>query len=183
MEDARGGLSIKITGEACALWWCWDLVSFEWKWDSPAINLDSDSFANSGSQQANAVSAGSMTGGSVLAFKGGKDGRYCADESNVVKCNRNAIGPWERFTIENTGSQSAFKGGKDGRYCADESNTWKCNRNAIGPWEKFTLEQTGSQVAMRGGKDNRYCADEHNTIKCNRNGIGPWEKFTVYDAR
>jgi len=39
MEDARGGLFLKITGEACAAWWCWDLVSFEWKWGAPAIHV------------------------------------------------------------------------------------------------------------------------------------------------
>jgi len=39
MEDARGGLSLTITGEACAAWWCWDLVSFSWKWGTPAISV------------------------------------------------------------------------------------------------------------------------------------------------
>jgi len=29
----------------------------------------------------------------------GKDGKYCADEGNTIKCNRNGIGSWEKFEI------------------------------------------------------------------------------------
>jgi len=39
MEDARGGLQLKITGEGCALWWCKDIVNFEWKWGTPSISV------------------------------------------------------------------------------------------------------------------------------------------------
>jgi hypothetical protein len=119
------------------------------------------------------------TGPKVIALKGGKDGRYCADESNNVICNRNGVGQWEKFTVVDRGAgKVALKGGKDGRYCADEGNLIKCNRNAIGQWETFTRGTTGGNIWLKGGKDGRYCADEGVTIKCNRNAVGGWEKFT-----
>merc|ERR1712124_97620 len=39
-------------------------------------------------------------GNNQYALKGGKDNKYCADEDNTIRCNRNAIGQWEKFTIE-----------------------------------------------------------------------------------
>jgi len=112
---------------------------------------------------------------------GGKDNKYCADEGNRVICNRNAIGPWEKFKLEKQNDgRYALRGGKDNKYCADEGNRVICNRTAIGPWEKFKLEkQNNGTYALRGGKGNKYCADEGNRVICNRNAIGPWEKFKI----
>jgi len=122
--------------------------------------------------------------GCVVALKGGKDHRWCADEHNNVKCNRGHIYGWEKFTVVDAGSgKRALKGGKDGRYCADEHNRWRCNRNAIGGWEKFTVSDAGGgKVSFRGGKDQRFCADEHNQIKCNRGHVYGWEKFTIHEV-
>jgi len=127
------------------------------------------------------LEATNLIPGSKVALKGGKDGKYCADEGNTVKCNRCGIGGWEKFDIVDAGSgKIALKGGKDGKYCADEGNTVKCNRGGIGGWEKFVIVDAGSgKIALKGGKDNKYCADEGNTVTCNRGAIGGWEKFTV----
>merc|ERR1711934_637855 len=38
--------------------------------------------------------------GNFYWLKGGKDNKYCADEINAIKCNRNARQSWEKFTIE-----------------------------------------------------------------------------------
>jgi len=114
-------------------------------------------------------------------LKGGKDNKYCADEGNTIKCDRNRVQGWEKFVIEDAGSgKFALRGGKDKKYCTDEGNTIKCNRNRIQGWEKFAIEdQGGGWVALRGGKHNKYCADEGNKIKCNRNHIQGWEKFFI----
>jgi len=121
--------------------------------------------------------------GSIVAFKGGRQGKYCSDEGNRIICNRGGIGPWEKFKVVNAGSgRIALKGGRNGfrKFCADEGNTIKCNRGGIGPWEKFVVVKAGSgKIALRGGKFNKHCADEGSTVKCNRGGVGPWEKFTV----
>lgn len=40
-----------------------------------------------------------FTTGEQLYIKGGKDGKYCADEGNTIKCNRGGIGGWEKFEV------------------------------------------------------------------------------------
>merc|ERR1712166_1188769 len=126
-----------------------------------------------------------LRGGNVVAFKGGRrkyGGRkYCADEGNNVKCNRNKIGQWEKMKIVRAGGgKFAIRGGKGNKLCADEYNRIICNRNRIGQWEKFKAQDAGfGNIALRGGKRNKLCADEANRISCNRNNIGQWEKFKV----
>ncbi|MAD33197.1 MAG: hypothetical protein CMJ88_05515, partial [Planctomycetes bacterium] len=119
--------------------------------------------------------------GMRVAMRGGRWNRYCADEINRIRCNRNRIGGWERFWVTNAGSGLvALKGGHWYRWCADEINTVKCNRNGIWGWEKFEVgyvDQT--RVALKGGHGKRFCADEGNQVKCNRNGVWGWEKFRV----
>ena len=122
-----------------------------------------------------------FTTGEQLYIKGGKDGKYCADEGNTIKCNRGGIGGWEKFRFnKNSDGTYSFKGGKDGKYCADEGNKITCNRGGIGGWEKFRIEKNSDGTySLKGGKDGKYCADEGNTITCNRGGIGGWEKFKI----
>jgi hypothetical protein len=118
-----------------------------------------------------------------ISLKGGNWHRYCSDEGNVIKCNRNSVQGWEKFTVVQNGGNFALKGGNWHRYCSDEGNTVKCNRNAIQGWERFTVQDMGGQVvALKGGKWHRWCSDEGNNIKCNRDHIHGWEKFTVGQA-
>jgi len=122
-----------------------------------------------------------FTTGEQLYIKGGRDGKYCADEGNTIKCNRNGIGGWEKFRFKkNSDGTYSFKGGRNNKFCADEGNTIKCNRNGIGGWEKFKINKNSDGTySFKGGKNGKYCADEGNTIKCNRSGIGGWEKFKI----
>merc|ERR1712166_32649 len=126
-----------------------------------------------------------LRNGNVVAFKGGKGRKYCADEGNNVKCNRNWIRQWEKMKIVNAGrGKFAIRGGKGNKLCADETNRIKCNRNRIGQWEKFKAQDAGGgNIALRGGKGNKFCADTTNRIKCNRNRIGQWEKFKVQNVK
>jgi len=121
--------------------------------------------------------------GSIVALKGGKDGKYCADEgAKGVKCNRPHLKSWEKFTVVNAGEgKIALKGGKDGKYCADEgAKGVKCNRPHLKSWEKFTVAYAGGgKIALKGGKHGKYCADEGNKINCNRPHLKSWEEFTV----
>jgi hypothetical protein len=76
----------------------------------------------------------------VYSLKGGQFGKYCADESGKVICNRPHIQAWETFTIEPLGDNKySLKGGQFGKYCADESGKVICNRPHVQGWEKFTL--------------------------------------------
>lgn len=114
-----------------------------------------------------------------ISFKGGQHGKWCADETDTVKCNRNAQGAWEKWKVVDLGNDKyAFKGGKNGKWCADEGpHGVKCNRNHIKSWETFTIERHGDRIALKGGKDGKYCADEGNRIVCNRPHVEAWEKF------
>ena len=79
--------------------------------------------------------------GMVIALKGGKDNKYCADEGETIRCNRGAVGGWEKFTVVvQGGGKIALMGGNKNKYCADEGNSIKCNRVRVGGWEKFTVE-------------------------------------------
>jgi len=42
----------------------------------------------------------------IYAIKGGREGKWCADEGWKVVCNRNHIGPWERFKLVNLGNNN-----------------------------------------------------------------------------
>lgn len=125
-----------------------------------------------------------MKVGSTVAIKGGnkRNSKYCADEYNRVKCNRNAVGQWEKFTVVSAGGgRIGLRGGKNNKYCADEGNRGiKCNRNWVRGWEKFrVVDGGGGKIALRGGKHNKVCADEYHITKCNRNSVQGWEKFTI----
>lgn len=94
-------------------------------------------------------------GSGEIALRGGREGKYCADEAHQgrIICNRPAIGGWEKFSVVDKGGGSiALKGhgpGGSWKYCADE----------------------GHEIALRGGSWT-------GGIKCNRVNIGAAEKFT-----
>jgi len=121
--------------------------------------------------------------GTIVALKGGKHGKYCADENHNgrIICNRNAIGGWERFTVvAGPNGKIGLKGGRQGKFCADEGNRIICNRNWVRSWEQFTVVPAGPErMALKGGRHGKFCADEGNTVKCNRNKVQGWERFFV----
>jgi len=38
--------------------------------------------------------------GNTVALVGGQRGKFCADEGNRIRCNRNGIGQWEKFRVK-----------------------------------------------------------------------------------
>ncbi len=115
-----------------------------------------------------------------ISLKGGRSGKWCADEGNRIICNRGGIGAWEKFTIVDLGgNKAALKGGKSGKWCADEGNRIICNRGGIGAWEKFTYGVKNGKMTLKGGKDGKYCADDATGVRCNRTAVGGWEMFKV----
>merc|ERR1711998_728586 len=195
--DRLSAIEVEVTG--CCWWafWTWE-IRREWarvgeitlyEWSSPADWTSNEVSCNPDNLSEPEVESPSVSapvdGGAKYSLKGGNHQRYCADEGNVVKCNRGHVLGWEKFELHPQADMTfALKGGKDGRWCADEINTIKCNRNAIGQWEKFTLSSQGNDVyGLRGGQSGRWCADEGDSgVKCNRNALQGWEKFTVAQA-
>merc|ERR1711977_756177 len=110
--------------------------------------------------------------GYVVALKGGRSGKYCADEGHRIICNRGWIRGWERFTVVRAGRHHiALKGGR---------HRIRCNRGWVRSWEKFRVVRAGrNHVALRGGRGKKYCADDRHGVRCNRSWIRGWEKFKV----
>jgi len=126
-----------------------------------------------------AAAAAEMLPNGVYTLRGGRGGKLCADEGNRVICNRDAVGAWEKFTINKEGNAYTLRGGRNGKLCADEGNKITCNRDAVGAWEKFTIEKHGDKFSLKGGRNQKYCADDSNTVQCNRGAVQGWEKFTL----
>ena len=126
-----------------------------------------------------AAAAAEMLPNGVYTLRGGRGGKLCADEGNRVICNRDAVGAWEKFTINKEGNAYTLRGGRNGKLCADEGNKITCNRDAVGAWEKFTVEKHGDKFSLKGGRNQKYCADDSHTVQCNRDAVLGWEKFTI----
>jgi hypothetical protein len=115
----------------------------------------------------------------VYTLRGGRGSKLCADEGNRVICNRDAVGAWEKFTINKEGDKYSLRGGRNGKLCADEGDKIVCNRDAVLGWEKFTVEKHGDKFSLKGGRNQKYCADDSHTVQCNRDAVLGWEKFTL----
>ena len=124
---------------------------------------------------------GGLKPGSVVALKGGRGGKWCADEGHRVVCNRGHTLQWEKFTVvAASGGRVGLRGGKTGKMCADEDNRITCNRGHLLQWETFTVKNAGGgRIALQGGKGHKFCADEGGGVKCNRGWVRQWEKFSV----
>jgi hypothetical protein len=120
-------------------------------------------------------------GGGTLSLKGGALNRWCVDEPSGIRCNRAAIGAWEKFTVTQnhhswttpTPSYHDHYDWEDehwGDHYAHEKNNARLTQvtNTDSGW-----------LALKGGR-GKWCADEGNRIICNRNTpTGDWEKFKV----
>ena len=119
-------------------------------------------------------------GAGVVAFKGGRSQKFCTDDpnSNMI-CNRDTVGPWEKFKVASLGNnQYTLTSGRTSQLCSDNVEVSECNRSAVGPWETFTIIPISSNtVSIKGGNQGKYCSDD-STFICNRDTVGPWETFT-----
>jgi len=117
--------------------------------------------------------------GSVVALKGSTLKKYCADEGRRVRCNRNFIRSWEKFTVADAGNgKIALKGGKKGRYCSVKRNKMRCSSRKIGEAEKFTIEELkDGRIALKYGKTGKFCSDRAMGIKCSKSQAGGQETF------
>merc|ERR1712216_884050 len=122
-----------------------------------------------------------LTPGNQFAMRGGNWGRWCSDNGNTIRCNRNWVRSWERFrVIKNYGNRIGIRGGYWNRYCSDNGGGVMCNRNSIGSWERFQWVKDTTSVSVvnfMGGRSRRWCSDEVNRIICNRQHTAGWERF------
>lgn len=115
----------------------------------------------------------------TYSITGGQYNKYCSDES-AVRCNRDVVGPWERFLIENNSDGTvSIKGGQYNKYCSDEGNL-NCNKDVIGDWERFLMRKNNDGTATLNSVRNtdKYCTDFGNNVNCDsKTQVGVWEKF------
>jgi len=82
-----------------------------------------------------------MVPGATVSLKSGRTNKWCADLGNLIRCDKNGIGAWERFYIEKVpvGNAVAMRGGRGNRWCEERTFTIGCIRNAIGTYEQFFI--------------------------------------------
>jgi hypothetical protein len=146
-------------------------------------------FRQSAVAQQYTVSFRSVSGKYVVA-EGGGGGR--------VNANRDAIGPWETFTLVDLNGGVLVDGDEvniksiNGLFVVAEDGgggVVNANRRAAGPWEKFIIRgiagtgaiSNGESIALRAS-NNQYVVAENGgggIVNANRDAVGPWETFTL----
>lgn len=67
------------------------------------------------------------------------DNKFCADDNDTMRCNRDGVGSWERFDIKKDGDRYTIRGGRNNKLCADEGGRIICDRDNAGGWERFDI--------------------------------------------
>jgi hypothetical protein len=102
----------------------------------------------------------------------------------AVHADRNAIGPWETFTLGTGGNGSVSLLSWLGHFSADGAGGAGvyANRPEVLPWETWTLVDNGDgTVSFRTLNGHYLCAENGGGRECqaNRGQIGAWEKFRI----
>jgi hypothetical protein len=151
------------------------------KKDKPAASPPSDTSSPAASSPA--VSS-YFTEGVDYSIKGGRDGKYCANDDVGLICNRSAVAGWEKFQFIHQGDNIyAIKSMRSGKQCKDNrENVSKCDTDHIQGHEKFVFEKHGDKYSIKGGWGNKYCSDQSVGLVCNTDHLQDWEKFTITKA-
>ena len=151
------------------------------KKDKPAASPPSDTSSPAASSPA--VSS-YFTEGVDYSIKGGRDGKYCANDDVGLICNRSAVAGWEKFQFIHQGDNIyAIKSMRSGKQCKDNrENVSKCDTDHIQGHEKFVFEKHGDKYSIKGGWGNKYCSDQSVGLVCNTDHLLDWEKFTITKA-
>ena len=115
------------------------------------------------------------------------NGQYiCAEGGggqNLI-ANRDAIGPWETFTLTNLGNGKVALQASNGQYVCAEGGGGQlvvANRDVRGPWEEFTLTDLGNdKIALQAVNGQYVCAigGGGQDLIANRDILAQWETFT-----
>ncbi len=118
--------------------------------------------ADRGSIRANEDDVGSEERAVMVGLPGGKvgfrfhTGYLCADHArnNEVWADRDALGPWETWTLTDHHDGTISLADDTGHYmCCENNKCLTATRTAIGPWEHFRLEsQPDGTFALKSWK-------------------------------
>lgn len=119
---------------------------------------------------------------STLTLRSAHGFYVCAEPDGRLVANREAIGPWETFELENGGDGWTGLKSAHGRYvCAEGGggSTLVADRVSFGPWERFTIRRVDGGVALETWNGHFVCAELDGRMVADRTGIGPWEIFST----
>lgn len=125
-----------------------------------------------------------------IALKSMANGKFVAAEaggSQPLIANRDAVGPWETFTLTTlSGNQRSLKANIDNEFVCAEAGGGQpliANRTAVGVWETYTLITNGDGTySFRSSANNKIVVAEAGggqPLIANRTAVGPWEKFQI----
>lgn len=144
--------------------------------------------------------------GDRISLRGGRDKKFCSDDSRWMQCNREGVDFWEQFIIEKNNSKSindvikdgdiiSIRGVRNNRYCSyDDDRKIKCNIGSSNLWEKYIIEnrtkrgeviRNNNDIALISLKTKKYCSDVYNkgdfnkVITCENDYVGQWEEFRI----
>ena len=141
-------------------------------------------------------------GGLTISFQA-SNGQWMVSEGNGgggVNANRDGVGPWESFSVEDLnggelrdGDPVAFRTGGGWYLQADGGGggAFLAVGGAAGPWETFTIVDLsapggavgdGHVVALQS-INGFYTVAElggGDVVNCNRTGIGAWEQWRIW---
>lgn len=105
-------------------------------------------------------------------------GKYVCAEMNEKIGKRDAIGPWETWTVESYNGHVAFKSWQGKYLCAESSNYLIANRQSPGQWELFAASlEYGKHYAIQSCHGKYICAEKDHRIVCDKVSVGSLEKF------
>ncbi|MGN4777450.1 fascin domain-containing protein [Bacillus cereus group sp. MYBK217-2] len=119
-------------------------------------------------------------------------GKYANAEGGWLFTNRDAVGPWESFTlipiVWESGNKYALRAANNNFVSADygSGGGLVANRIWIGPQEQFTFQPVnigGQRKFVIISSNGKYVSADHNKnnqLIADRNAVGPWEQFDIY---
>jgi|GEM_PF-3116639 len=132
---------------------------------------------------------GNVTTKYDVRFKSTDNLYLCSENGNAYAiANRNAVGAWEKFTLEIAADGSIAIKGSNGKYAdVDRSNQsrikFNSNDSNCSDCRFKLVDAGGGYKAIKSLATNQYVASEgtyNQPVRANRNSINHWEKWTVY---
>jgi hypothetical protein len=103
-----------------------------------------------------------------------------------VHCDRQVVGPWEKFLPIAVDKDASAVLSWRGYFCAENGggNAVHANRLVVGPWEKVKIiPNANGTVSLRSENDHYLCAEngggDGSFCMWNRAAVGEWEQFIM----
>ena len=177
-----------------------DTEDHEWRSNAGIIASDADLANNSKNKmyvdwvrtyKPVATATNAPIGQTIWLKANNGSGKYvCAEKSvtnNPLEADRNSVGAWEKFTVENAGNGLiALKASSTNTYVSARIDVTgspiRAYQTFIGSWEKFSWESQGTgKVALKANANGKYVQAQLHLTDAPLAAVGPnvqgWETF------